>query len=158
MLKFSSVHKYKAADTSRSLTTSRSADPDMQFPIVGGETYVAEFFITIDASAAGDLSFSFSLGGGTLNRGSLYAERYGSNDSSVNGNAGYPCDGSLITAFAVSTVAGNDTANYVEYLHVTVCLDVATSGTFSFDWAQATSDAAASVVKAGSQLFYERVA
>jgi hypothetical protein len=136
----------KTSDTSRSSTTTTTADPALQFSMQANTKYVIEITIIYSTGATPD--FKWGLSGPA-------------SPTSVNGAAIMgtpPTSGTLthttFTAYPTNVaLATVDTG--VGLLKVTLAvLNGANTATFSFDWAQNSSSATAAIVKAGSYLTY----
>lgn len=133
---------WKTADTTRNTNTTTSADPDLQFGMLASTTYAIRIVVKLRSTAAGD--FKWGLAGPASP-----TEVYGAHIAAAQiGNAqtfeAYPTNLSLI---------GSAAGAYVLVIELTV-ENGANAGTFSFDWAQNTSDAGPTAVKAGSYIEY----
>lgn len=133
---------WKTADTTRNTNTTTSADPDLQFGMLASTTYAIRIVVKLRSTAAGD--FKWGLSGPASP-----TEVYGSDVAAAQfGNAqtfeAYPTNLSLFGSAAGAKVL---------VIELTV-ENGANAGTFSFDWAQNTSDAGPTTVKAGSYIEY----
>lgn len=133
---------WKTADTTRNTNTTTSADPDLQFGMLASTTYAIRIVVKLRSTAAGD--FKWGLSGPASP-----TEVYGSDVAAAQfGNAqtfeAYPTNLSLLGSAAGAKVL---------VIELTV-ENGANAGTFSFDWAQNTSDAGPTTVKAGSYIEY----
>lgn len=158
----------KTADTSRSATTTTTADPHMQFDVVANAVYRWHGWVKYDGPTAADFLADCNAPTGSLGEWTAI----GAGHSPVIGSSAAPA---LIT----DTQDGRGYLMRVETNDVTSsrsfgCLGTgitpltlqlygtlrvgSTSGTFSFDWAQATSNATAVTVYTDSWLSMLRVA
>lgn len=132
----------KAADTTRNTNATTSADPDLQIGLLANTNYAIRIVVKLRSTAAGD--FKWGLAGPASP-----TEVYGAHIAAAQiGNTqtfeAYPTNLSLI---------GSAAGAYVLVIELTV-ENGANAGTFSFDWAQNTSDAGPTAVKAGSYIEY----
>ena len=140
----------KSADTSRTATTTLSADPDLQFPMVASAKYWIRLAVFFDTTAAADFKWRHNgpasptlvrllrrwiIPGGTAEAGIAVDTAFSAADLSVVGTG---TTGGTVTLEGVVTNGLN-------------------AGTFSFSWAQNTSDAGNTIVRAGSTLEYMKL-
>lgn len=158
----------KTADTSRSATTTATADPHLTFEVVADAVYTWWGWVKYDADTAGDLVIDFTVPTGSLGEW-------------VGFGAGNP-----VTGASATPTLRIDTQGTSGYLIRTETTDVAasrsfgglgvgaalvigismygtlrvgsTAGTFSLDWAQGTSSATATTLYTDSWINMLRVA
>jgi hypothetical protein len=157
----------KTADTSRSATTTRTADPHLAFDIVTNGVYVFDGWLKWDGDNAGDISIQLTVPTGTLGDWTLWG----------TGN-------NVIGASAVPALQSN-TGDPRGYMVRSESLDVnnarsygalgtggtplamvftgtvrggSTAGTVSIDWAQASSSATATTLYTDSWIRFQRIA
>lgn len=138
----------KAGDTSRASTTTLANDPELTMSLSAG-TYIVEsqlFWSSASASPLAKVNFATptiviasgeyvtSSGGGTLSTGELIID----GSSSAN----------------VMAIGPNARPSYAS-IHALVTISA--SGTFALSWAQSSSNATATVLKAGSYLLVRRI-
>jgi hypothetical protein len=131
----------KASDTTRNSNTTTSADPDLQFSLAASTNYAIRIVVKYRSTAAGDFKWSLT---GPASPTEVYGAEVGANTGATNTFEAYPTN--------VARLSGNSGAT-VMIIDVTV-ENGANAGTFSFDWAQNTSDAGPTAVKAGSYIEY----
>jgi len=138
--------KIKPADTAITSSTTLTADPDLQTGTLGIGRYSWEICLIFD-SVTGSAGFKWTNDGTAVDsRAASPAVAYGS----VNGAAYGP---KLETPYGVTvtypTVSTTASGNMVVYKG---SLLVSTVGTFGVSWAQNTSNASATTLRAGSYL------
>lgn len=144
------VTAYKAADTSRSNTTTPTADPDLTIPVVANASYFVfgYVFATGAAISTADIAFTFTGPTGstfhytTLGYSTTAITTLAMSAARTSGNAAQGVNGSA--ASPVLILAEITTSS--------------TAGNFALNWAQSTSNATATVLKAGSRLAAIRMA
>jgi hypothetical protein len=146
---------YKTADTSRASNTTTAPDPDLQIAVAANAVYTMEGFLIVSGDAGsgqGRINLDWSAPAGATGRwtGTL-----------VDGNAtGEPTAlrqfANDLTAARGSSTYGATAGNEVGIILRGVLIMAATAGTYSFDWAQITSDTTATKVMAGSWLALRR--
>lgn len=141
----SSTASVKAADTARLSTTTLAADPDLSVTLLTGQ-YSYELFMLFDSVAAG-AGFKFSSTGTAVDsRGTSPAGATGL----VNAAAYGPKLESFVGAtLSYATVGTGSNSNEVLYKG---SLLVTTPGTFGIQWAQNSSTASNTTLRAGSYL------
>lgn len=135
----------KAADTARQSTTTLTADPDLSVTLLTGQ-YSYELFMLFDSVGAG-AGFKFSVNGTAVDsRGTSPADAQGSVNSAAYGPKVESFVGATIAYATVATGANGNGVLYKGSLLVT------TPGTFGIQWAQNTSTASNTTLRAGSYL------
>ena len=140
----------KSLDTTRTTTTTLSADPDLQFSMVASAKYWIRLAVFFDTTAAADFKWRHNgpasptivrllrrwiVPGGTAEAGIAVDTAFSAADLAVL-SAGI--NGGIVSLEGVVTNGLN-------------------AGTFSFSWAQNTSDAGNTIVRAGSTLEYAKL-
>jgi hypothetical protein len=144
----------KPSDQSRALDTTATADPDLRFAVVAGEVWSIEARVVYTAvSATPDFKFGFNMAGGTGNI--LGWWRYIGSDTTAN--AILVNTGTRQNAASVAAVAAGTIANDFSTILVEAQFRFSHTGTCAFTWAQNTSSADATTVKAGSMLIIRRL-
>ncbi len=157
----------KTADTTRSATTTTTADPHLQFEVVANAVYIMDGWIKYDSATAADFSLDFSAPSGATGEW----VGIGTGHSPVISYSGVPA---LITDTVSSRgylirTSSNDVTAALSYgglgvgnsltvlINATLRTDV-TAGTWSLDWAQSVSDATNTTVFTDSWLRMQRTA
>lgn len=142
---------YKAADESVTSSTTVQVDDELKFTATSGSIYEIEMFIVyVSAAGGGTPDFKYQLYEDATARGAWSAfatENFSAADTATGGTA-------LTGSGATPASAGTATTNRVVRLQ---SWHVGGGGTFALYWAQNTSDANATTVKAGSVLRYRRI-
>lgn len=158
----------KTSDTSRSATTTTTADPHLQFEIAANGVYIMDGWIKYDGPTAADLNVDFSAPSGCLGEWTAI----GAGHSPVIGSSNAPA---LITDTQdargyLMRVETNDITSARSYgtlgtgiipltLHIKGTVrNSTTAGTYSLDWAQLVSNATACTLYTDSWLRLQRVA
>ncbi|MEU5596810.1 hypothetical protein [Streptomyces sp. NPDC020298] len=156
----------KTADTSRSATTTQTADPHLQMDVVAGGVYTIWGWLKYDALAAADFVVGFSyptgslgewvgVGGGTTVTSSTAG---GGTQQDAVSTWGYNVRLETTDIPATRTYGGLGVGN-------TLTVDIkatfrigATAGTLALTWAQSSSSATATTVYTDSWLNVQRTA
>ncbi len=143
----------KTADESRNTTTTLADDALLNFACAAGAKYTVRLKAHIKtANATMDYKWAQNYTG-TL------TEAYQSNRVLAAGvaagtdNMTVAVSNALQTSYPVTAATSG-----IALVEMDIVLVTSTAGTFSFQWAQNTSDAGALIVQAGSYLEYMRVA
>lgn len=147
---------YKAGDTSRSSTTTATADPDLTFTLPVG-THVITTLLLASGAAAGDFKSGWSFGGTAT--GARAGQGPGATSASslvgaVVRQAGASDTGATFTTGAIYGVDGTNWSAVIE----TGFLVVTVAGTFAVVWAQGTSSGTATILRTGSYVHARQVA
>ena len=147
----------KAANTTRTSTTTVADDPDLSVAVEANGIYYVKFEIKFEGLAAADFKTQWSVpSGATGNRnvngpGSTAADSNADNLSSKWGVHGL--------ATAVTYNCARDSASLQQWCQEWAVITVgATAGNVSLAWAQGTSNATGTVVVAGSLATTWRIA
>jgi hypothetical protein len=138
--------RVKSADTAITSSTTLTQDPDLITNSLGAGKYQFEIYLDFDSVTAA-AGFKWQASGTVADsRGVLPALAYGQ----VNGAAyGPKADSFYSSPISYATVTNSANGNQVMYKG---SLLVSTPGTFGIQWAQNTSNASATTLRAGSYL------
>jgi len=135
----------KPSDTSRASTTALSADPDLQFAGTSGGIYIFYFFPVYGSPAGGGTpNFKFSVGEDASARGGYQ----GMGVSTASAIVAIALTATNNTTTTVLGTATTDRGAFVQAFHISA------GGTVAIQWAQNTSSANATILRAGSMLMY----
>lgn len=136
----------KAGDTSVSSNTVVALDPDLRFTTVSGAIYEIEIFVIYGSPAGGGTpDMKVSVGEDATIRSAVFQVGLSSTGAGTSG---------VVTSTAASNVFGTQTTDLGNY---SVGWHVGNGGAFGYWWAQNTSGANATIVRAGSVLRYRRI-
>jgi hypothetical protein len=129
----------KTADTSRSSTVTLASDPDLQLLVTAGKRYAidAQLIVRCVAGAGQGYRTTLTMASGTAGATSWFADSDADNIVASDNPLATNAVGSTCTAASGRRVV----SGYV---------DVTGSGTLAIQWAQQSSNANATVMKAGS--------
>lgn len=146
-----SEYAYKTADTTRVSTTTRTADPDLQFTAAPGSTYVGQAFITYSCPVdTVDLSLRMTIPGTfTLNEFVHHIPTSATTSSGVQMFSLAQSGPNTLTPGAMANAV-----SFVQHFR----LIATTGGLVSYDWAQQNLSANGLTLHAGSYLKYTRIA
>ncbi|MFF7837541.1 hypothetical protein ACFZC6_01705 [Streptomyces ossamyceticus] len=145
----------KTADTSRSATTTTTADPHLTIEVEANAVYIWDGWVKYFADPAADLTIDFTVPTNALGEWNGFAA--GSGTSGVG----------VTTGYSIRTEANDvsQSRNFYGSTDLThgVKLDgilrvASTGGTFSLDWAQGSSSATATILYTDSWLRFQRIA
>jgi len=157
----------KTADTSRSATTTLTADPHLVITLEANAVYTMDGWIKYDGPTAGDLTISFTAPSGCLGEYTSWGAGNGvvgatstptlqqdvqdvrgylirTETNDIQASRGFGCLGTGITPL---TLRLNGTIR-----------NSSTPGTYSFNWAQTTSNATATTLYTDSWVRLQRIA
>lgn len=140
---------YKTSDTSRTSTTTLTADPNLAVSVVANAVYLVNLYVAHTYDAACDMKFSWSGPAGATMTNWMAAWR------TVDGTETSGSFASISTSVPLQSASGSFTQPV--WAHGLLIVS-STAGTFSFTWAQNTSSVNAATVKSGSILQLDRVA
>jgi len=141
----SATSAVKASDTQRISTTTLTADPDLQLTLLTGQ-YEYELFMLFDSVTAA-AGFKFQSNGTAIDsRGTSPAGATGLVNAAAYGPKLESFVGATLTYATVGTAANSNQVSYKGSLLVS------TPGTFGIQWAQGTSTASNTTLRAGSYL------
>ncbi len=142
-------HIYKTSNTSRSSTTTFAADPDLAFSTTASTTYGFKILVFF-GSSNNTPDFKFRINHSTSVTNIQYMAQMRDNDVQT---FTHTVNNALAQSVTLATNDGVTGAN-VGYVFIEGTVEVNTSGTFSFEWAQNTSNGNATQVIRGSSLQY----
>lgn len=146
-----SFRKVKAADQSLASNTALADITDLSFAMAAGETWDFDAVILYDATITGDIQFAVNApAGATLVNASITGYGAGITGGSYNAtNKHEP-----LTALNTGVIVGGNNAGFLTpcLLRGTV-VNPTNAGNLVLRFAQGTSDATASIVKANSMLW-----
>ena len=149
----SRLFAYKTGNTSRSSTTSATADPHLTFTVEANTTYTLSGFLVYDGLDTADLKFGFTAPAGTT--GSWWP---GAADSSMNALAFAPRWGALTDVTTSVMAVGAQGAGTILAAQPTgLVITSGTPGTFSLVWAQNSSSGTATIPRTHSWLRLDRM-
>jgi hypothetical protein len=135
----------KAADESVTSSAVLQDDNDLILPVLANEVWLATWYLVWTAAAAGDLNTRFTFPSGTIAGSSVWVK---DNDVMTAGVYSATSSPSLEVSYAG---AG---ATVIGPVPVSVLYTGGgTGGNVTLQWAQKTSDATATVMKANSSLW-----
>lgn len=157
----------KTADTTRTATTTRTSDPHLQFEVEANAVYIMDGWIKYDSSTAADFSVGFTPPSGSLGEWVGFGTGH-SPVISANTVPALVADTVSSRGYLIRT-GSNDVAAGLTFggLGVGTSMTIpfyatlrteSTAGTWSLDWAQATSDATNTTVYTDSWLRLQRTA
>ena len=158
----------KTSDTSRSATTTTTADPHLQFEVVTNAVYIMDGWIKYDGPTAADMNIDFTAPSGSLGEWTALAVGH----SPVIGSSNAPAliiDTQDARGYMIRTESNDvasarsfgtlGTGNVPITMHMKATLRTSTTaGTYSLDWAQFASNATACTLYTDSWLRLLRVA
>lgn len=140
----------KAADTSRSSTTTLADDADLTFAVTANSKYLVRFALIVTGGATED--FKFALGGPASYQPSGSVWMNPGNTTTISGD---DAPNNNVAETIVLACHATEPGSIFWDGYVTTS---GTAGTFSIMWAQNTSGATATLLKAGSYLSYRKIA
>lgn len=157
----------KTSDTSRSATTTTTADPHLTFDIAANAVYVMDGWLKYDGPIAGDLNLDWSPPSGC--EGEYTA--WGSGNASITATVGITLtsDTQSVRGYMIRTET-NDISQSRSFgclgtglTPLTIMINGtirngSTAGTYSLDWAQLASDATSTTLYTDSWLRLQRIA
>lgn len=149
----SRLFAYKTGNTSRTSTTSATADPHLTFTVEANTTYTLSGFLVYDGLDTADLKFGFTAPSGTT--GSWWP---GAADSSMNALAFAPRWGALTDVTSSTMATGAQGAGTIlAAAPKGLVITAGTPGTFSLVWAQNSSSGTATILRTHSWLRLDRM-
>lgn len=144
----------KTADESVTSSTALQNDNELLYSIADTGTYLFDLYVfaTSAANAAGDINIGFSFPTGTLHFAST-----GADTGIASGNTSTGQWAALLSATSGVTTGGYGLSTSNLMIHVHGILIATATGTLQFMWAQNSSNANASTVKAGSHMEVKQV-
>ena len=133
---------YKSVDEDRAGTTTLTADSDLQFGMTSGNSYTIRLVVYFDTDAVPDFKYDINGPAAGIVRASRVHATAGGTPAFQAMDTSYPGSTSLL---------GGTNGGFVK---IDISVQAPATGTFSFRWAQNTSDGASTLVLAGSYLEY----
>lgn len=130
----------KAGDTSRSNTASRTADPDLVVALLANLTYTVDSYLMYDAGA-GLFQVYWTVPAGATVTGAPWGLDTAVTAATVGGIRVPPTGAAVGSGGSGTVVSARPTANVIMG---------STAGNLTLTWAQNTSNATATILKAGS--------
>jgi hypothetical protein len=158
----SSEVSIKAASTSRTGTTTATADPDLQKVLTSGVDYALHMGVTGNAGATPDFKIGIDDGGGTP----TYFGGFVNISENAYDRTAIPVDNEQIlkpiaalTGSVTQPMTGDGTANFGNHYGLAAAARFSVSANpFSLIWAQNTSSGTATTIHAGSYLLARPIA
>ncbi len=142
------LEAFKSEDTPRDSTTIRTDDPDLILPMTVGRWLTQLEILVTSASFTPDIRFAFGLADGlAVTDWMIKIASISSTSFENRANAETPATSTVIQIGAGAT----DLITMKAFFTVTV------AGTFSFQWAQSTSNATATIVLQNSLMKIHRL-
>jgi hypothetical protein len=140
----------KPAGTTRTNTTTLANDPDLSVTLATSSLYFLELLAPLTSPAAAGFKFGFTVPAGSTFAGYAVVSNTGVVNVFPYSTGGNPLTQSLIAA----TQGGgfDDMVNVRGWLTTG-----GTGGALTFQWAQNTSNAAATILRQGSAMLVRRV-
>lgn len=139
----------KPSGTPVTSSTTVISDPDLVLPVVASATYIFECYLGFTATSGGDLKWTWAVPAGA----SLLYEAV-HNEGGATG-----LNNSTLTYSDANTILGAGAGATVEAVAMRGNLVVAgTAGNLQLRWAQNTSNAGATTIRAQSHLWLQRIA
>lgn len=159
----------KTSDTSRTATATPTADPHLQFDLAANGVYIWSGWLKFDASTTGDIQLDFSGPAGILGEWRGLGSGIDRVISATNAaspafvtdtvsTTGYLIRMETNDVTAARTFGGLGVGNQLTIDLKGTIRNGSTAGTWSMDWAQRVSDAAATTVYTDSWISLLRVA
>lgn len=146
------LHAAKTASTSRSATTTVTADPELQLEVAANAEYAIHGYLRISGPAAGDMDIKFTVPSGTTGSYAVTGRLAGTSALDTDVRTSTRISFGVETQFSTPSTSAAQ-ANHVVGRMITS----STSGTFSIDWAQTVSDATATVMESDSWIMLKRI-
>jgi hypothetical protein len=137
---------YKSTNGTINNSGTLTSDAQLLFPVTASYVYRFEMTTYFSSGTTPDIKFGWSVPSG--------ATMYWGADNAAS-NLANPPDG-ILTAGSVSARAGG--ANTAQVIHNGVVFMGTVSGTVTLQWAQNTANASNTIVYAGSNIEYSRLA
>jgi hypothetical protein len=157
----------KTADTARTATTTTTADPHLQFELEANAVYILDGWIKFDGPAAADINIDWTIPSGTLGEYTSWGT-----GNAVIGSSSAPAlqtDTQDVRGYMIRTETNDISqprsfgclgtgATPLTLKIMGTVRTASTPGTYSLDWAQATSNATATTLYTDSWLRLQRIA
>lgn len=143
------VWKMKTAAESVTSSIALQNDDTFAFSVVASATYALEGYVLFTAAAAGDINCDFTVPAGA----SFEWTNFGTPGTGAPTNYNVVAQGAAVAR----QIDGND-ATVMSFPLQGWLTTAGTAGTLQFRWAQGTSSATATIVRAGSRMKLTRIA
>jgi len=127
----------KSVDETKNNDNILADDLELSVPVVASSVYFFEFILVFDSAALADLKYAFSLPGDVTNNKKLASSWQSTGQALTN---------STTTSQFIATTP------QPKIIQGTGVFTTVSAGTFALQWAQNTSDAGNTIMKAGSIL------
>jgi hypothetical protein len=142
------VTAFKASDTSRSSTTSLTADPDLSLAVAASATYVFEGYLDYEGGTEGASDLQIEM----HSVGTLRFQLWGSNTSLAT------IIGQTFQGSASIALGSNGASNLRGASMKGTVINASGAGTLFLSWAQNSSNSTATILHAGSWISLRRIA
>lgn len=147
------LHAAKTSSTSRSSTTTVTADPDLQLSLAANAEYRLIGYFRISGDPAADMDIQFTVPSGTTGSYTVTGRLAGASAADTDTRTSTRIAFGVETQFSTPSTA-TPQANHI----VGRIITSSTAGTFSVDWAQTVSNATATVMASDSWIELRRIA
>jgi hypothetical protein len=156
----------KTADTARSATTSRVADPHLAFDVVANAVYIFDGWAKYDGDNAADISLQLTVPSGALGEvmplgagnSVISATSVPALTVNTGSSQGYMTRMESLDINSARTFGALGVGSTLGVLFAGTVRVSSTPGTVSIDWAQAASSATATTVYTDGWLRFQRIA
>ncbi|MEV0115883.1 hypothetical protein AB0H77_21980 [Streptomyces sp. NPDC050844] len=145
----------KTTDTSRASTATPVADEHLLFTVEANAAYIWDGWLKYFADPAADLQVDFTVPAGSLGEWNGFGA--GSGTAGIGVTTGYSIRTEANDVSQPRNYYGSTDSTHGLILHGLLRVG-STSGTFSLDWSQGTSNAIATIVHTDSWLRMQRIA
>jgi hypothetical protein len=144
----------KSGDQSKTTDAALADDSELSMALAAGTPYHIEATIENRGGTTANLKWAFKYSGTLTTAVGMALSRDANSTLTAGSETGntYRVNPTTLTTPYVKTDTGSATTTFRSGVYFKAIIQTNTSGTFSFQWAQATSSGNASVVYAGSSL------
>jgi hypothetical protein len=150
------LEAYKAADTTRSSTTTFADDPDLVLTLEANATYWVEMFIKYAAVTAEQFKTTWTVPSGATGGRARHGVSSAVNDTALGGPFGDGAWGHHGFSTTLTYGTRNSASNQIWALEAGP-VQTTTAGIVALAWAQNTAGAAGTKVAAGSYIRAKRI-
>jgi len=147
----------KTSDQTKNSDTALADDNTLAVALTAGKKYMITGVIAVYAHATPDFKYAWSFTGTANAEAGVTYAHIGRALAAGAATTTYPIGNGYLTTPITRSIAGSSTAEHRLGVQIEVMIDVSGDGTFSLQWAQNTSDANNTTVKAGSWLLVEEI-
>jgi hypothetical protein len=145
--------RVRTTDLSRANSTTAVADTAFDYFLEGNSTYLVEMFCMVGGDPNADFRTTWTVPAGAT------GPRYALAAASASGSVSSASMITVVVAFSAAIISGvQSTTVYAGHQELLVVTTVGFAGTMQFNWAQGTSSATATTLKAGSIMRVRKVA